>query len=136
MKKSGALTTIIISTLLAYIPCFILYVKSASFYDIPKMFHVPEYLALIVSIFFVLALTAYAFKLYTLAVVIGIVPLIAEIVAAVMLAILLYFRKDLVNTFVQEKIKGFVAAPLALAKEAASMPVEAVTKPLGALFGK
>ena len=136
MGKGSALTTIIITSLLAYIPCFVLYMKSASLLDVPKIFHVSEYLALIVTIFFILALIAYALKFYTLAIVVGLIPLIAEIVAAIMLGILFFFRKDLVTAFVQEKITALVTAPLKVVKDAVALPFDAVTKPLGGLFGK
>ena len=136
MEKGSALTTIIITSLLAYIPCFVIYIKSASLFDIPKTLYISEYLALIVTIFFVLALIAYALKFYTLAIIIGLIPLIAEVIVAIMLGILLFFYKSLVSAFIQEKIVALVTAPIKVVKAAVELPVKVVAEPFAGLFGK
>jgi len=42
----------------------------------------------------------------------------------------------LVTAFVQEKITALVTAPLKVVKDAVALPLNAVAKPLGGLFGK
>jgi len=132
MSKGLAIFLAILAFFVSYIPAAVFYMRPQLTFGLAKVFNIPLYMLLGVSVFLIFALIAFYVRAYSVAVVIAFIPVIIFVIIGVIAGIAFLFYKDIMFAIMQERMQEMFTTPVQIAAKTG----EKVVGGLRGLFGK